>query len=89
MVIRRIEITFNEKEQDLLDYLDGQNTRSATLFKHLLREKMNESPSIIDYEKIKEIVQGAISTNKVIPLQSSNRQLNNDNKLLLNFAKKR
>lgn len=88
-IIKRLEITFNHKETDLLKHIESQTIPSATYIKQLLRDDMNsDNTHVIDYLKIKQIIQEVISTHSNTPNLTPNKQQNNNTKLLQNFAKK-
>lgn len=88
MVIRRIEITLNDSELDLINYLDSQKMRTATFIKHCIRQQMDNYNSTVDYEKIRQIVNDALSHQYKIPVQQAKQPSNNQSKLLQSFSKK-
>lgn len=87
-IIKRLEITFSNKETDLLKHIESQSIPSATYIKQLLREDMTNSTHEIDYTKIKQIIQEVISTQLNLSYIIPNKKQNNNTKLLQNFAKK-
>lgn len=86
--IRRVEITFNDGELDLINYLDAQQMRTATFIKHIIRERMNGNSTVIDYDKIKRIINESLSHQPRVPIHKPKQTSNNQSKLLQNFSKK-
>lgn len=41
--LKKIQLTFNDTEQDLIDYIDSLGSKSATVVKNIIREKMFEN----------------------------------------------
>lgn len=96
-IIKRLEVTFNEKERNLIEYLESQDMRTATFIKHVLTNHMNNNSTVdIDYDKIRRIVSDVISEHKIVTNESKpNPSPINDkakstkqNPILNGFAKK-
>lgn len=96
-IIKRLEVTFNEKERKLIEYLESQDMRTATFIKHVLTEHMNNNSTVdIDYNKIRQIVKEVLSEHKITVNQSNTTpspindksKSTKQNPILNGFAKK-
>lgn len=96
-IIKRLEVTFNEKERNLIEYLESQDMRTATFIKHVLTNHMNNNSTVdIDYDKIRQIVNDVISEHKITVNQPNTNPSPIDDKpkstkqnpILNGFAKK-
>lgn len=87
--IKRVEVTFNEEETDLLNFLENHHMANATCLKFALRELMNGNK--IDYNKIKDLMAEVLNEYQLTPINknvSSQQQRKKHNSLLDGLVKK-
>lgn len=89
-IIKRVEVTFNEEETDLLSFLEDYPMANATCLKFALRELMNGHVDKIDYDKIKQLMFEVLNEYKFTPINKevSSPQYKKPNPLLDGLVKK-